>query len=154
MKNKAMDAKELSKVYGEVSEDSGKFRDLIEKSAMSPEKIDEMFERDYSADSKYPELSNVEGMTASEYAGLYKKMASDIKATPEAFEPHARSLGMTNEELSDLFEMISGGIEKYPEIWSSTEKAQMLHPKNLSMLAAAFKEDTKEAISRIKGFGK
>ena len=154
MAKKTMDPKDLAKVYDEVSEDSGKFRQLIEKNAMDPARIEEMFNRNYSADARYPELSNVEEMTSGEYAALYRKMAEDVKTNPGEFEAHIKHLGMTPDELSTLLNQISGGVEKYPEIWESNEKAQMLHPKNLSMLASAFKEDTAEAFSRIKGFEK
>lgn len=152
MSHSPMTPEDVSKLYEEVSEDSGKFRERIEKNAMSPEKIQEMIERNYSADKKYPELASVEEMTGSEFAELYKQMAEDVKSSPDAFEPHARELGMTPGELSTLFTKISGGIEKYPEVWASKEKAQLFHPRNLVMLASALKEDTSEALGHIRGF--
>ena len=152
MSNKPMDAKDLSRVYDEVSEGSEKFREMIEKNAMSHEQIEEMIGKYINADAKYPELAAVEGMTSKEFAALYKKMAEDIRSAAEEFEAHKEQLGMSPDELSTLFTQISGGIEKYPEVWESSERAQMLHPKNLLMLVTAFKEDAAEAFGRIKGF--
>lgn len=152
MSHSPMTPEDVSKLYEEVSENSGKFKERIEKNAMSPDKIQQMIERDYSADKKYPELAAVEEMTGAEFVELYKKMAEDVKSSPEAFEPHAREFGMTPDELSALFGKISGSIEKYPEIWESKEKAQLFHPRNFSMLASALKEDTAEALGHIKGF--
>ena len=154
MPKNMMDPKVFLEVYDQVSENSDKFREMIEKNAMAPEKIQQMIERDYSADARYPELANVEKMTSQEFAALYAKMAEDVKSDPQKFEEQARQFGMTSEELADLFTQISGGIEKYPEVWESTEKAQMLHPRNLAMLAAACREDFREAIEKIKGFEK
>ena len=154
MSHSPMTPEDVSKVYEKVSEDSGKFKERIEKNAMSHEEIQGMIERNYSADRKYPELASVEEMTGMEFAELYKKVAEDVKSSPEEFKTQAEQMGMTPDELSDLFERISGGIQKYPEVWESKEHAQLLNPKNLAMLASALKEDTVEALEHIKGFGK
>lgn len=151
MKNKPMDAQELSKVYDEISEDSGKFKEMIEKNTADPEKIASLLDGFVDNESRYPELKSVDPMSASEFSALYRKMSEDVKATPDSFEVHTKPLGMTPDQLSTLFEQIAGGVESYPEIWDSQEKAQILHPRNLMMLASAFKENTREAIGRIRG---
>ena len=146
-----MDAKELSRVYDEVSEDTGRFREMIEKSAMDHEAIDKILAGFFDDDQKYPELAAVEDMTPADFAELYGKMSEEIIASQEKFEPHAKSMGMEPGELSVLFKQISGGIQKYPEVWESKDKAQILHPRNLIMLATAFKENASEAFGKIKG---
>lgn len=154
MAQKKMDAKELSKLYGEVSEDSGKFRELIEKQAMDPDMLDWVLSGFATDELKYDELATVENMTAEDFAKLYKDMSAKIKASPAKFEKQAKPLGMTADQLSNMFDRISGGVEKYPEVWDSLEKAQLLHPRNLAMLATAFRENTAEALSKIKGISK
>ena len=151
MANKKMDAKELSKLYDEVSEDSGKFKEMIEKNAMDPEILDWVIGGFFDPGQRYPELSSGEGMTAKDYAELYKKMSAEVKKLPDKYEEHAKPLGMTADQLSGMFDRISGGVEKYPEVWESLEKAQILHPRNLAMLATAFRESTAEALSKIRG---
>ena len=152
MSHSLMTPEDVSRVYEELSGNSKKFKERIEKNAMSPDRIMEMIEGNYNADNRYPELASIEEMTSAEFIELYKKMAEDVKSTPEKYEAHAREIGMTADELSSLFTMISGGVEKYPEVWASKDKAQLLHPGNLSMLASALKEDTAEALRHIKGF--
>ena len=151
MPRNMMDAKELLKVYDEVSEDSGKFKEMIEKNAMDPEKLDEILGEHFEDIQKYPELAAVENMTPADYAALYRRMSQEIMASKATFEPHAETVGMDPDQLANLFERISGGIEEYPEIWESKENARMLHPRNLMMLATAFKEQTSEAFGKIKG---
>ena len=77
-------------------------------------------------------------MTSADYAAMYKKMAEDVKSSPEKFEEHIKASGMSADELELLFSSIHGTIEKYPEIWEAKENAQLLHPKHLAILASGF----------------
>lgn len=147
--------KELSEIYGQVSsEPTGKFQSRIEKNAMSPEQVEKMFTSSIGKFSeRYPELEAVDDMGPAEFAALYKKLADDIKNDPAARDIFAEEASMRPEDVEIMFSQLAGGIEKYPEVWDSQEKAQMLHPKNLVMLASALKEDTLEALQQIKGIG-
>ena len=151
MAHKKIDAKELSRIYGEVSEDSGKFREMIEKNAMDPDTLEWILGGFMDPEQKYVELDSVDEMTAADFAAIYRKVSEDIKSAPEKYERQAKPIGMTADQLSSMFDRISGGVERYPEVWDSLEKAQLLHPRNLAMLATAFREDTAEAIGKIKG---
>ncbi len=153
MKKEPMSPEKMSDVVAGLTgeEKGGKFRELIEKNAMDPEKIERLSKLGSTIPERYPELKNIETMTPSEYSTFYKKMAQDILDTPDDFDEHIKVSGMTPEELSDLFKQIAGAVDKYPEIWESRENAQLLRPGNLSMLADALKADTREAIAHIKG---
>ena len=89
-------------------------------------------------DVMHPELKAIEEMTSEDFAALYKKMAEDVKSSPEKYEPHLRASGMTADELSLLFASINGSIERYPEIWEARKNAELLHPKNLAVLVSGF----------------
>ena len=135
-------AKELTKAYEELHEEAKHsltgLEKLIEKNAMSLEEVVELIDNKMEGDVMHPELKAIEEMTSEDFAALYKKMAEDIKNSPEKYEPHLKASGMTADELSLLFASINGSIEKYPEIWEAKENAQLLHPKHLAVLVSGF----------------
>ena len=137
------DLKRVEEAYknleGEAKESLGKFRELIEKSAMDPAKVEELLDNHAKADVIHPELANVEGMTSQDYAAIYKKMSEEIKVDPAKYAKHIEHSGMSAEELSELFAHIEGAVVRYPEVWESKEKAELLHPKNLAILAKIIK---------------
>ena len=135
-------AKELAKTYEELHEEAKHslkgLQTLIEKNSMSLEEVVELIDNKMSADVQHPELKSIEEMTSDDYAALYKKMAEDVKASPEKFEEHIKASGMSAEELALLFESINGVITRYPEVWEARENAELLHPKHLAILASGF----------------
>ena len=140
----------LVNTYDEMHEDAkksmSKLEALIEKAAMAPEQVEDMINRAELIDEAYPELDNIEritkgeGISAQEYAALYKKIAEDIREKPEKYEKHVKASGMPADELALLFEQINGSVEKYPEIWESKDAAQMLNPRNLAILVSERKK--------------
>ena len=135
-------AKELKQTYEELHEEAkhslSGLQKLIEKNAMSLEEVVALIDNKMEGDEMHPELKSIEEMTGADYAAMYKKMAEDVKTSPEKFEAHIKASGMSAEELSLLFESINGVIEKYPEIWEARKNAELLHPKHLAILASGF----------------
>lgn len=135
-------AKELRKTYDELHEEAKHslkgLEKLIEKNSMSLEDVVALIDNKMEGDELHPELKSIEEMTSADYAAMYKKMAEDIKTSPEKFEEHIKASGMSADELELLFSSIHGTIEKYPEIWEAKENAQLLHPKHLAILASGF----------------
>ena len=135
-------AKELRKTYDELHEEAKHslkgLEKLIEKNSMSLEDVVALIDNKMEGDELHPELKSIEEMTSADYAAMYKKMAEDVKSSPEKFEEHIKASGMSADELELLFSSIHGTIEKYPEIWEAKENAQLLHPKHLAILASAF----------------
>ena len=135
-------AKELRKTYDELHEEAKRsmsgLEKLIEKNHMSLEEVVALIDNKMEADVFHPELKNIEEMTSEDFDAMYKKMAEDVKASPENFEAHIKASGMSAEELSQLFESINGAIKRYPEVWEARENAELLHPKHLAILASAF----------------
>jgi hypothetical protein len=135
-------AKELTKAYEDLHEEAKHslqgLQKLIEKNAMSLEDVVALIDNKMEGDVLHPELKSIEEMTSEDYAAMYKKMAEDVKTSPENFEAHIKASGMSADELALLFESIEGTIRKYPEIWEAHENAELLHPKNLAILASAF----------------
>lgn len=135
-------AKELTKAYEDLHEEAKHslqgLQKLIEKNAMSLEDVVALIDNKMEGDVLLPELKSIEEMTSEDYAAMYKKMAEDVKTSPENFEAHIKASGMSADELALLFESIEGTIQKYPEIWEAHENAELLHPKNLAILASAF----------------
>ena len=135
-------AKELRKTYDELHEEAKHslkgLEKLIEKNSMSLEDVVALIDNKMEGDELHPELKSIEEMTSADYAAMYKKMAEDVKSSPEKFEEHIKASGMSADELELLFSSIHGTIEKYPEIWEAKEKAQLLHPKHLAILASGF----------------
>jgi len=138
-------AKELEKVFEGLQEDAkasmSGLDKLIERNSMDPEEVAALIDNKMQGDMIHPELANVEKMTASEFAALYKKMAEDVKVAPEKYEAHAKAAGMTPDELSLLFASINGAIETHPEVWEAQQNAQLLSPKNLAIFVNAFKRE-------------
>lgn len=139
-------AEEIKKAFENIEAEvpAGKLSELVQKWAMTPEAVSEMIQNAFNtaltADEQHPELESVEGMTSQDYAKAYKKMAEEVAAAPEKYEEHARQFGMSAGELEVLFAEINGAVEKYPEVWESQERAQMLSPKNLGILLDVFKK--------------
>jgi len=135
-------AKELRKTYDELHEEAKHslkgLEKLIEKNSMSLEDVVALIDNKMEGDELHPELKSIEEMTSADYAAMYKKMAEDVKSSPEKFEEHIKASGMSADELELLFSSIHGTIEKYPEIWEAKENAQLLHPKHLAILASGF----------------
>lgn len=135
-------AKELNKAYEELHEEAKQslsgLEKLIEKNSMSLEEVVDLIDNRMEADTIHPELKSIEEMTSDDFAAMYKKMAEDIKVSPEKYEAHLKASGMTADELELLFASINGSIERYPEVWKAKENAQLLHPKHLAILASAF----------------
>lgn len=135
-------AKELKQTYEELHEEAkhslSGLQKLIEKNAMSLEEVVALIDNKMEGDEMHPELKSIEEMTGADYAAMYKKMAEDVKTSPEKFEAHIKASGMSADELSLLFESINGVIEKYPEIWEARKNAELLHPKHLAILASGF----------------
>ncbi len=135
-------AKELTKAYEELHEEAKHslkgLEKLIEKNSMSLEEVVELIDNKMEGDEFHPEMKAIEDMTSADYAAMYKKMAEDIKTSPEKFERHIKASGMSADELELLFTSIHGVIEKYPEVWEAKENAQLLHPKHLAILASGF----------------
>ena len=135
-------AKELRKTYDELHEEAKHslkgLEKLIEKNSMSLEDVVALIDNKMEGDELHPELKSIEEMTSADYAAMYKKMAEDVKSSPEKFEEHIKASGMSADELELLFLSIHGTIEKYPEIWEAKENAQLLHPKHLAILASGF----------------
>lgn len=139
----AQDIKKMTETFENLNPEAkasmGKLRELIDKCAMDPEKVRDMIDNSPQADKLHPDLKNVEGMTSKDFAAIYKKMAEEIKANPDEFEPHTKASGMSAGDLEILFTEIYGVVDQYPEVWESQEAAQMLSPKNLSILVHAVK---------------
>ena len=135
-------AKELTKAYEELHEEAKHsfqgLEKLIEKNSMSLEEVVALIDNKMEGDELHPELKNIEEMTSEDFAAMYKKMAEDVKASPEQFEGHLRASGMSADELALLFSSINGVIEKYPEVWEAQKNAELLHPKNLAVLVSGF----------------
>ena len=135
-------AKELRETYEELHEEAKHslkgLQKLIEKNSMSLEDVVALIDNKMEGDELHPELKSIEEMTSEDYAAMYKKMAEDIKPSPEDFEEHIKASGMSAEELELLFSSIHGTIEKYPEVWEAKKNAQLLHPKHLAILASGF----------------
>ena len=135
-------AKQLTKAYEDLHEEAKHslqgLEKLIEKNAMSLEDVVALIDNKMEGDVQHPELKSIEEMTSEDYAAMYKKMAEDVKTSPENFEAHLKASGMSADELALLFESIDGAIQKYPEVWKARENAELLHPKNLAILASAF----------------
>ena len=135
-------AKELKQTYEELHEEAkhslSGLEKLIEKNSMSLEDVVALIDNRMEADVIHPELKSIEEMTSDDFAAMYKKMAEDVKTSPEKFEAHIKASGMTADELSLLFTSINGVIEQYPEVWEAKKNAQLLHPKNLAILVSAF----------------
>ena len=135
-------AKELTKAYEELHEEAkhsiSGLEKLIERNSMSLEEVVDLIDNRMQGDIQHPELKSIEEMTSEDYASMYKKMAEEIKASPEKFEAHVKASGMSADELELLFTSIHGVIEKYPEVWEAKENAQLLHPKHLAILGSAF----------------
>ena len=105
---------------------------------MSLEEVVDLIDNRMEADVIHPELQSIEKMTSADFAAMYKKMAEDLKVNPEKYEAHLKASGMTADELSTLFASINGAIDSHPEVWEAKENAELLHPKNLAILASAF----------------
>ena len=141
-------AEEIRKAYEDLGSEEkasvSRLAELVRKWAMAPEAVAELVENAFNqaltADEQHPELETVEGMTSQEYAKAYKKMAEKVAEAPEQYEEHARQAGMSAGDLEVLFAEINGVVEKYPEVWESQERAQMLHPRNLGILLDVFKK--------------
>ena len=135
-------AQELAKTYEGLHEEAKHslkgLEKLIENNSMSLEEVVALIDNKMEADKFHPELKSIEEMTSDDFAAMYKKMAEDIKTSPEKFEEHIKASGMSADELELLFTSIHGVIEKYPEVWEAKENAQLLHPKHLAILAAGF----------------
>lgn len=135
-------AEELRRTYDELHEEAkhsmSGLEKLIEKNHLSLEEVVALIDNKMEADVFHPELKSIEEMTSEDFAAMYKKMAEDVKASPEKFQAHIKASGMTADELSLLFASINGAIEKYPEVWEAKENAALLHPKHLAILASAF----------------
>ena len=135
-------AKELKQTYEELHEEAKHslkgLAALIEKNSMSLDEVVELIDNKMKSDELHPELKSIEEMTSDDYAAMYKKMAEDIKSSPEKFEAHIKASGMSADELALLFESINGVIERYPEVWEAKKNAELLHPKHLAVLASAF----------------
>lgn len=135
-------AKELRETYEELHEEAKHslkgLEKLIEKNSMSLEDVVALIDNKMEGDEQHPELKSIEEMTSKDYAAMYKRMAEDIKASPENFEEHIKASGMSADELELLFSSIHGTIEKYPEVWEAKKNAQLLHPKHLAILASGF----------------
>ncbi len=135
-------AKELTKTYDNLHEEAKHslkgLEKLIEKNSMSLEEVVELIDNKMEGDEFHPEMKAIEDMTSADFAAMYKKMAEDIKTSPEKFEGHIKASGMSADELELLFTSIHGVIEKYPEVWEAKENAQLLHPKHLAILASGF----------------
>ena len=137
-------AKDVKKVFDGISDDARKHISLldrlIEKFAMSQDQVQAMLENQLGADLEYPELASLEGMTSTEFADLYKKMAEEVKAEPEKFENHLKISGLSEDEMANIFGQIGESIEQYPEIWKSKDDAQMKGPKELAILMRALRK--------------
>lgn len=135
-------AEKLTKTYDNLHEEAKHsikgLQKLIEKNSMSLEEVVDLIDNRMEADVFHPELKAIEEMTSDDYAAIYKKMAEDVKNSPEKFEAHIKASGMTPDELELLFSSIHGVIKKYPEVWEAKENAELLHPRNLAILASAF----------------
>ena len=135
-------AKELQKTYENLHEEAkhslSGLEKLIEKNSMSLEEVVALIDNKMQDDKFHPELKSIEEMTTDDFAAMYKKMAEDIKASPENFEAHIKASGMSADELALLFDTIHGTIVRYPEVWEAKENAELLHPKHLAILASAF----------------
>ena len=135
-------AKELRKTYDELHEEAKHslkgLEKLIEKNSMSLEEVVELIDNKMEGDVLHPELKSIEEMTSEDFAAMYKKMAEDIKTSPENFEAHIKASGMSAEELAQLFDSIHGSVQRYPEIWEAKENAELLHPKHLAVLVSGF----------------
>lgn len=135
-------AKELKQTYEELHEEAKHslrgLEKLIDRNSMSLDDVVALIDNKMESDEFHPELKSIEEMTSADYAAMYKKMAEDIKNSPEKFEAHIKASGMSADELSLLFASINGVIEQYPEVWEAKKNAELLHPKHLAVLASAF----------------
>ena len=135
-------AKELREKYDALHEEAKHslkgLEKLIEKNSMSLEEVVALIDNKMANDELHPEMKSIEDLTSEDYAAMYKKMAEDVKSSPEKFEAHIKASGMSADELELLFTSIHGVIDKYPEIWEAKENAQLLHPKHLAILASGF----------------
>ena len=135
-------AKELKQTYEELHEEAKQsisgLEKLIERNAMSLDDVVALIDNKMEGDEMHPELKSIEEMTSADYAAMYKKMAEDVKSSPEKFEAHIKASGMSADELALLFASINGVIEKYPEVWEAKKNAELLHPKHLAVLVSGF----------------
>ncbi|MBQ6402218.1 MAG: hypothetical protein IJI20_08040 [Firmicutes bacterium] len=153
MKREPLDLKDLTQKYdnfaGKMNKENegirAKIAARIENGQMDPAEIQKIFEEHPGFETLYPELAAIDKMSAEEYSELYKKMAEGIKTDPVSYQALIEASAMSPEKLAELFDQIAGVTKAYPEIAESKETAQLLHPKNLSMLARALKEDAAEA---------
>lgn len=135
-------AKELQQTYEELHEEAKHslkgLHSFIEKNSMSLEDVVDLIDNKMRADEFHPELKSIEEMTSDDYAAMYKKMAEDVKSSPEKFEEHLKESGMNADDLAILFETINGIIVRYPEVWEAKKNAELLHPKHLAILTSGF----------------
>lgn len=131
----------MSDITKATEESKGRIYDLIQKCAEDPEKVKALIENRTQADVIHPDLENVEGMSSEDFAAVYGKMAEEVQNDAEKYAAHAQAAGMEPDELALLFKEIEGTIIRYPEVWESKEAAELLHPKNLSVLVHALKGD-------------
>ena len=125
----------------EAKESMGKFYKLVQKCAQDPAEVEALIANRTQADVIHPDLANVEGMTSKDFAEVFGKMAEEVQNNAEKYAAHAQAAGMEPDELALLFKEIEGTIVRYPEVWESKEAAELLHPKNLSVLVHALKGD-------------
>ena len=134
--------KELTKTYEELHEEAKHslkgLEKLIEKNSMSLEEVVDLIDNKMQGEEMHPELKAINEMSSAEFAALYKKMAEEIRTSPEKYEGHLKASGMDPDELALLFESINGSVEKYPEIWEAKHNAELLHPKHLAVLVSGF----------------
>ena len=105
---------------------------------MSLEEVVDLIDNKMQGEEMHPELKAINEMSSAEFAALYKKMAEEIRTSPEKYEGHLKASGMDPDELALLFESINGSVEKYPEIWEAKHNAELLHPKHLAVLVSGF----------------
>ena len=134
--------KELTKTYEELHEEAKHslkgLEKLIEKNSMSLEEVVDLIDNKMQGEEMHPELKAINEMSSAEFAALYKKMAEEIRTSPEKYEGHLKASGMDPDALALLFESINGSVEKYPEIWEAKHNAELLHPKHLAVLVSGF----------------
>ncbi len=129
----------MSDIKKTTEESTGRIYNLIQKCAEDPEKVQALIANRPQADVIHPDLENVEGMSSEDFAAAYGKMAEEVHENAEKYSAHAQAVGMEPDELALLFKEIEGTIIRYPEVWESREAAELLHPKNLSVLVHALK---------------
>ena len=76
-------AKKLEKAFEGLHKDAkdsmSGLEKLIEKNAMDPVEVAELIDNKMEADIMHPELANIEKMTSTDFAALYKKMAEELE---------------------------------------------------------------------------